>query len=132
MDHSQILNNTSNLGGGLFIADAARLHLINNSISNNTADQAAGIFAGHAASYVAVDGSFIRNNTAERYGGGVLLDMLAGLNISGANSSISENTAGISGGGVFANSPNFDLNQVLSVVSKNQAPYSADLASMPT
>jgi hypothetical protein len=97
--HSTIANNKANYGGGVYIANASsETNLINSKVEGNvtTSGSGGGVYA-YGTLTISGDTTEIRNNTAQTYGGGVMIKtkgtILSG-NISG------NQTVGYAGGGV--------------------------------
>ncbi|MHC5937343.1 beta strand repeat-containing protein [Nostoc sp.] len=108
INHSIISNNTADpgsegmgnfygSGGGIYNTDSLTVN--NSIISNNTANSGGGI-EGRYDSNTTVNNSIISGNTA-KIGGGIYIDISDGSQtLSVSNSSISENRASDSGGGI--------------------------------
>lgn len=98
---STISNNSSNYGGGIYNLDT--LTLINTTVSDNSARSTAGGIQGNGGS-IALVNTTISGNSAENSGGGI--DSTGGGVTNILNSTITNNTAGILGGGGIRGSAN--------------------------
>ncbi len=87
-------NRSSFFGGGVFLKASESL-LRRNRIDGNTAPNGAGISS--SDSTLLLESSFVTRNTADRSGGGALIDRTDFLL---TNSTIADNMAGTSGGGI--------------------------------
>ncbi len=103
-----VFNTATGNGGGLYLEDcelsSSGTSDVENSIQQNNAENGAGIFAlGGSMVNLGVSGgrTMIASNDAEEFGGGIFLDG-TDTRISLAASWLSNNTAGLFGGAVFA------------------------------
>jgi len=119
INNSAISNNSSYYdGGGIRNFDALTLN--NSTVSDNTAgDLGAGIHSDNSGTIILNNSTVSRNSTTGRYGGGIF-----GGNLSAHNSTISENMASLSGGGIASNLGVVTLQNT--ILAGNTAPNSPD------
>ena len=92
---------TQNSGGGLKCYEYSRIKIKNSIIAKNTAEEGGGIFCSATSSLYATD-CVIANNTALKNGGGIW-DLTRFGDAVIKHSTITKNSAGNRGGGVYVN-----------------------------
>lgn len=97
----QIVNNFSGANGA--IENRGTLTINNSVISGNQTIPASGSVVGggiHNAGQMSIDGTTIDNNSVRGEGGGIATTTAAGVPVTITNSTISNNTASVTGGGL--------------------------------
>ena len=92
-------NNATSVGGGIFAQDGTQLHTDKLTVSGNTAAHGGGLYlwnTGSAPIQAELLNSFIDNNKATGWGGGIFTNNRVTLTLN--NTSISENEASTAGG----------------------------------
>jgi uncharacterized repeat protein (TIGR02543 family) len=98
---------TAGNGGGIHVTSTALIEMKNTHITDNYAkNHAGGIFFGDYASGFVISGSQITNNTTENGTGGGIYQSTSGSSgnlkkLTLTNTNVTDNRAGISGGGLF-------------------------------
>ncbi len=93
----QIISNTGNLGGGVYIFAGGVVRVDDGRIMANDSDSGGGVFIGSGGVMTQTNGSLIANNDASDNGGGVYIDGGSFLLAGGA---VAGNTADEMGGGI--------------------------------
>jgi CSLREA domain-containing protein len=133
LDHVDIYNNEviNGFGGGINMLESASANITNSNINNNTAYiGGGGIFFSDAASALNITNSHVDNNTSETGSGGginafffVFTPNPVENSITINNSSISNNNAGLYGGGIAKGRLTNMLITGSSVISNNTSNY---------
>ena len=88
-------NTATGLGGGLYLADGAVT--LNGDVTNNRAQSGGGLYVETGGA--AISGGQIISNTAEAYGGGIVVDRLGDVNLGGLWRVAGNTANGMPGGG---------------------------------
>jgi hypothetical protein len=110
-------NDASGEGGGIFVNESATFELTKSSLAGNEADEGGGMFTEATQSPSMLVATTVSGNTVSEEGGGI---WNGGPALSVENSTIADNTAGGSGGGLYA-APDSGAAIQFATITRNRA-----------
>uniref|UniRef100_A0A383WJB8 Right handed beta helix domain-containing protein n=1 Tax=Tetradesmus obliquus TaxID=3088 RepID=A0A383WJB8_TETOB len=117
-------NSAARSGAGVYSHLSAEVTIASAALCNNTSGASGGgVFADDQALIKLLNGAAVLGNTAETYGGGLFLEQQSALQLLPESARVWDNSAGLSGGGFYFSSPNFDP---AAVVQSNPSPVAPD------
>ncbi len=116
---TRILGNNATNGGGIFAYDGSTINADNATVSGNKAANGGGLYLWNTSGSILADlrNSFIENNTATGWGGGIFTN--TNVKVNANNTKFLGNTAAAAGGILLWNNSSADLDN--SEVSGNKA-----------
>jgi hypothetical protein len=110
-------NDASGEGGGIFVNESATFELTKSSLAGNEADEGGGMFTEATQSPSMLVATTVSGNTVSEEGGGI---WNGGPALSVQNSTVADNTAGGSGGGLYA-APDSGAAIQFATITRNRA-----------
>jgi hypothetical protein len=110
-------NDASGEGGGIFVNESARFELTKSSLAGNEADEGGGIFTTSTQVPNTLVASTVSGNTTSEEGAGI---WNGGATLLVGNSTVADNTAGGSGGGLYA-APDSGTAIEFATIARNRA-----------
>ena len=116
---TRILGNNATNGGGIFAYDGSTINADNATVSGNKAANGGGLYLWNTSGSILADlrNSFIENNTATGWGGGIFTN--TNVKVNANNTKLQGNTAAAAGGILLWNNSSATLNNT--EVSGNKA-----------
>ena len=116
---TRILGNNATNGGGIFAYDGSTINADNATVSGNKAANGGGLYLWNTSGSILADlrNSFIENNTATGWGGGIFTN--TNVKVNANNTKLQSNTAAAAGGILLWNNSSATLNNT--EVSGNKA-----------
>jgi hypothetical protein len=110
-------NDSGGEGGGIFVNESATFEVTKSSLAGNEADEGGGLFTEATQSPSTVLESTVSGNTVSEEGAGI---WNGGAGLFVGNSTVADNTAGGSGGGLYA-APDSDATFQFATITRNRA-----------